>query len=294
MEFEIIKTLSKEYSVKSLCDVMNVSRSGYYKWFKNKDILNQYEMDRLTLGELIKDIHKRKPSYGYHRIRKLIVDETGWIVSANLVHKVCKILKIRSKAKHYSVYKKPGEASIKYPNLINNDWSTKSPFEKITSDTTMIWFKGKRYDWTYYLDAFDDSIIGSDVRTFYHGVSMSNHISALNDMLNNKIKRGYKSQDTIFHSDQGKIYSSMAFNNAHKDYNIIRSMSRSGTPTDNPIIESKNGWLKKEMYIDFNQNNYETVEDYINAIIYDHNYVRPSYALNYKTPIEYRTQLGFN
>lgn len=46
-------------------------------------------------------------------------------------------------------------------------------------------------------------------------------------------------------------------------YNIIRSMSRIGTPTDNPIIESKNGWLKKEMYIDFNQNDYETVEDYI-------------------------------
>ena len=30
----------------------------------------------------------------------------------------------------------------------------------------------------------------------------------------------------------------MAFNNAHKDYNIKRSMSRIGTPTDNPIIES--------------------------------------------------------
>ncbi len=29
-------------------------------------------------------------------------------------------------------------------------------------------------------------------------------------------------------------------------YNIIRSMSRIGTPTDNPIIESKNGWLKTE------------------------------------------------
>ena len=70
------------------------------------------------------------------------------------------------------------------------------------------------------MDAFDDSIIGSDVKPFYHGVSMSNHKAALEDMLNNKIKRGYKSQDTIFHSDQGTIYSSGAFNNAHKDYNI--------------------------------------------------------------------------
>ena len=39
-------------------------------------------------------------------------------------------------------------------------------------------------------------------------------------------------------------------------------MSRIGTPTDNPIIESKNGWLKKEMFIDFNLNDYETIEEF--------------------------------
>ena len=293
MEFEIVEILGKEFSIKSLCKVMNISRSGYYKWIKSKDILNRYEINRIDLELLIRDIHKRKPSYGYHRINYLIRKERGWIVSDKLVHKVCKILKIRSKAKHYSVYKKPGEESIKYPNLINNNWKTSRPYEKITSDTTMIWFKKQRYDWTYYVDAFDDSIIGSNVKPFYHGVSISNHKLALNDMLKNKIKRGYKSQETIFHSNQGTIYSSVAFNIAHKDYNIIRSMSRIGTPTDNPIIESKNGWLQKEMYIDFNQEDYENVEDYVEAIIYDHNYLRPSYALNYKTPIEYRTQLGF-
>lgn len=157
----------------------------------------------------------------------------------------------------------------------------------------MIWFKNQRYDWTYYVDAFDNSIIGSDVKPFYYSVSIQNHRLALKDMLNNKIKRGYKDQKTIFHSNQGTIYSSIAFHNAHKDYNIIRSMSRAGMPTDNPIIESKDGWLKKEMYIDFNQDDYETVEDYINAIMYDHNYLSPCYTLNYKTPIEYRTQLGF-
>ena len=61
---------------------MNVSRSGYYKWLKNKDILNRYEINR-----------KEKPSYGYLRINTVIRRETGWYVSDNLVHKVCKILK---------------------------------------------------------------------------------------------------------------------------------------------------------------------------------------------------------
>ena len=89
--------LSKEYNIKSLCEILKVSRSGYYKWLKNKGVLNNYEINRRDLGELIRDIHKRKPSYGYHRIRKIILEETGWVVSDNLVHKVCKILKIKSK-----------------------------------------------------------------------------------------------------------------------------------------------------------------------------------------------------
>lgn len=272
---------------------MNISRSGYYKWLKNKDVLNKYEINRKDLEPLIIEIHKRKPSYGYHRINAIIRRETGWYVSDNLVHKVCKILKIRSKAKHYSNYKKPGEESIKYPNLINGNWETIRPLEKVVTDTTVISFKNQRYDWTYYVDVFNGEIIGSNVKTFLHCSNPLNHKLALESMLESKIKRGYESQDTIMHSDQGIIYSSIALSQVHKDYTIIRSMSRIATPTDNPIIESKNGWLKKEIYIDFNQNDYETVEDYINAIIVDHNNYRPSYALNYKTPIEFRTQLGF-
>ena len=55
--------------------------------------------------------------------------------------------KLRDKKnKHYSVYKKPGEESIKYPNLINGNWETKRPLEKVVTDTTMIWFKKQRYD----------------------------------------------------------------------------------------------------------------------------------------------------
>ena len=287
-----MELLSKEYSIKSLCQIMNVSRSGYYKWLNNKNKLNNYEIVRRDLGELIIDIHRRKPSYGYHRINAIIKTEIGLVVSDNLVHKVCKLLGIKSKAKHYK-YKKPGEQSIKFNNIINGNWKTSRPFEKIVSDTTKIWFKNKPYDWTFYLDVFNNEIVGYDVRDTMYGNGILNHKYALESMLENKIKRGYKDLDTIFHTDQGMIYSSMSFNNIIKSYNITRSMSRAGTPTDNPVIESKNGWLKKEMNIDFDINNYNTVQEFIDEIVYDNNNLRPSYALNYKTPIEYRTQLGF-
>ena len=110
-----------------MCEILKVSRSGYYKWLKNKDVLNNYEIIRKDLGELIKNIHKRKPSYGYHRINAVIRNEVGWVISDNLVHKVCKILNIKSKAKHYK-YKRPGEESIKYSNIIDGNWNTSRPF----------------------------------------------------------------------------------------------------------------------------------------------------------------------
>ena len=250
-------------------------------------------MNRKDLGKLIKDVHKRKPSYGYHRICKIIVDETGWVISANLVHKVCKILKIKSKAKHYK-YKKPGEESVKYENIIGYNWNTSRPFEKVVSDTTSFWFKRKKNDWTFYLDVFNNEIVGSDVRESLNGNGVINHKEAVNNMLNNKIKRGYGNLETIIHTDQGAVYSSVSFNNIFDSYNVTRSMSRAGTPTDNPVIESKNGWIKKEMYIDFDINNYNTVQEFIDDIVWDNNNYRPSFALNYKNPVEYRTQLGFN
>ncbi len=38
IKFEIIELLGKGYNIKSLCSTMKVSRSGYYKWLKNKQL----------------------------------------------------------------------------------------------------------------------------------------------------------------------------------------------------------------------------------------------------------------
>ena len=69
-------------------------------------------------------------------------------------------------------------------------------------------------------------------------------------------------------------------------------MSRARMLTDNPVIESRNGWIKKEMYIDFDINNYNIVQEFIDDIVWNNNF-RQSYTLQYKNPVEYRTQLGF-
>ena len=70
-------------------------------------------------------------------------------------------------------------------------------------------------------------------------------------------------------------------------------MSRAGTPTDNPKMESINGWIKDEIINDWNIDEYESFDEFIENYIYYYNNERLAYSLNYKTPIQYRTELGF-
>ena len=102
-----------------------------------------------------------------------------------------------------------------------------------------------------------------------------------------------QNEPLVLHTDQGTVYSSRAFFNAHKDYNIKRSMSRAGTPTDNPIIESINGWIKEELRTDFQYWKANSIYDLINEYVYYFNHHRPAYALKYKSPVQYRTEQGF-
>lgn len=54
-------------------------------------------------------------------------------------------------------------------------------------------------------------------------------------------KKQYPDQQLILHSDHGSVYASKSYNELLPMYNIARSMSRTGTPTDNAAMESING-----------------------------------------------------
>lgn len=63
--------------------------------------------------------------------------------------------------------------------------------------------------------------------------------------------------------------------------NILRSMSRGGTPTDNPIIEALNGWIKGELYLDFGLAETENLPDLLNQYVSFFNNLRPTATLGF-------------
>ena len=70
-------------------------------------------------------------------------------------------------------------------------------------------------------------------------------------------------------------------------------MSRAGTPTDNPVNESLNGWIKEELFIDFHLRDSQNIREDIEKYIIYFNNLRPAYSLNYKTPLQFKADMGF-
>ena len=266
---------------------MHVNRSGYYKWKSRQGVKNRYAQDRELLIELLTEAHRKHKSYGYHRLAAVIRRETGWLFSDNLAHKCCKISGISSKVRRYK-YRRAGDEHVIYPNIVRGKWNASRPLEIVVSDMTCLRYRGNLYEWTYILDTYNNEIISShlssrlgDRRTYF---------SCLKDLAK-KIEE--QTTPVVLHTDQGAVYSSRAFAKAHDNCNIIRSMSRVGTPTDNPIIEAINGWIKDEMAVDFKFWEEDDIFNFVTRYVDYYNNDRPAYALNYQSPVQYRTERGF-
>lgn len=88
------------------------------------------------------------------------------------------------------------------------------------------------------------------------------------------------------------MYASQDYNKLLPAYNVIRSMSRTETPTDNGAMEAINGWIKSEIFTDFHITNNENIQDEIAAYIHFYNENRPAYSLNYLTPKQYKEEFA--
>ena len=155
---------------------------------------------------------------------------------------------------------------------------------------TIISHRGIRYEWTYFLDVYNNSIIAWDISS--KRGDLKPYFTCRNKLLE-IIKKEELQTQLYFHTDQGAVYSSKAYNQALLDYNIIRSMSRAGTPTDNPIIESMNGWIKSQIKCDYRINEWDSLREFLNHYINYFNHERPSYKLGYKNPAQFTLEQGY-
>ena len=154
----------------------------------------------------------------------------------------------------------------------------------IVSDMTAFRVKGKYYELTLYIDLWNNEILTHSLSA-QRGDRMT-YMSGLRDLI--EIKKRCPGLRTILHTDQGSVYASKAYNDILPANGITRSMSRAGTPTDNAAMESINGWIKAEMFLDLHITGKKPIKEEIDDYIRFFNEERPAYSLNYMTPKQYK------
>ena len=265
-----------------LCKTMGINRSSFYYWKKHLGCPSPRTKNFIDSIQLFLEYHMRYPSHGYRWLNAKIRLDTGLLLSDQYAHKCCKMAGIKSKARHYK-YKKPGVPGRVFPNLLAAELSIDGPLQCIVSDMTAFYVKGVYYELTLYMDLWNNEIV-SHALSAKRGDRMT-YISGLTDLLD--LKKVHPEYRMILHSDQGSVYASKAFNDLLPMY-VERSMSRAGTPTDNAAMESINGWIKAELFMDFHVTGEKSVEQEVDEYILFFNEQRPAYSLNYLTPKQYR------
>jgi putative transposase len=221
-----------------MCDVLGVSRSGYYVWRKRPES-NRKRRDR-SLKARIRQVHQEsRGTYGSPRIHRELRDQ-GETCGRHQVARLMREDGLKAKVKkRYKATTDSKHALPVAPNLLQRNFNPAAPDQVWASDITYIW---TAEGWLYLavvLDLFSRSVVGW---------SMSRRIDrhVVMDALTMAIKRRSPSPGLIHHSDRGVQYASDDFRALLAKHDIRCSMSRKGDCWDNAAVESFFGTLKQE------------------------------------------------
>ena len=232
---------------------------------------------------LFKSYHLKYPSHGYRWLNAKIKLDTGECFSNPYAHKCCRIAGVKSRSKRCK-YKKAGNPYRVFPNLLMSEININGPLQCIVSDMTAFRANNVYYELTLYMDLWNNEIVAHALSS-KRGDRMT-YMSGLKDLM--EFKKNFPEHEMILHTDQGSVYASKAYNELLPMYNITRSMSRAGTPTDNATMEAINGWIKAELFMDLHVTGAKDVKTEISEYVKFFNEERPAYALNYLTPKQYK------
>jgi transposase InsO family protein len=234
----MMKKNSKHFSVKMLCCLLRVSKSGYYGWLNRKP--SKRESDDAKLAIRIKEIFDDEMQRaGAERIAKRLKLEK-WRASKRRVARIMKKQGWRAKAARK--FKATTNSNHQLPvaeNLLNQNFQASRPNEKWVSDITYIWTEE---GWLYLaavMDLYSRKLIGWSL-----SARMTTKLVA--DALMMAVWSRKMPKAVIVHSDRGSQYCSDEYQKLLRENHLICSMSKRGDCYDNAAMESWNHSLKVE------------------------------------------------
>jgi putative transposase len=283
MKYEFMEEHRETYKVKSMCEVLKVSRSGYYAWSTRQPSRRKQANEELL--ERIRKIHyQSRRLYGSPRITAEL-NEKGVRCGKNRVARIMKNNSIRADVKKRR-FRRTTDSRHNYAlaaNLLIDQRQTEGVW---ASDIT---FVPTSEGWLYVA-----AVMNVQSRKII-GLSMSDKLSQdlASAALKDAVGRQSPSEGLIHHSDRGRQYASYVYQDLLRGYGITQSMSRSGNCYDNAYMESFFGTLKTELVhgeryrrrLEAKLSIFEYVEVFYNR-------QRRHSALGYRSPEQYEGLLN--
>jgi putative transposase len=209
------------------CQVLDVSRSGYYAWKTGKSHQPKEE-DKVMEQMIIHSFRENKRRYGSRRIVKEL-HSTGNRISRYKAGKVLRENGLKA-IQPRSFVPKTTDSRHAYaisPNLLLDRIMPEQPDEVWVGDITYIPLAGGK--WAYlavWMDLYSRRIVGWHLD--YHMQESLITTAFKKALRNRKPDKGL-----IVHSDRGGQYASNNFRKLIADHGLLQSMSRADNPYDN-------------------------------------------------------------
>jgi len=281
VKYAWIDAQRREFALSELCDVLQVSTSGY-RAGKNGGVPERKRLTSKQMLALIRAIHAElKGAYGSPRmVRELRA--RGFSASKDRVERLMRENGIH--ARHKRRYKVTTDSRHGLPvaeNLLARNFTPTAPNQVWTSDITYLWTDE---GWLYLaivLDLFNREVVGWSLKP-----RMTADI--VTDALTMAWFRRRPAAGLMHHSDRGSQYASHAFQDKLKEYGMTCSMSRKGNCWDNAPTESwvnrfKNERVPGVRYATHAENK-AAVFEYIEVF---YNRKRQHSTLGYKSPTQF-------
>lgn len=287
---ETIITNGFKNMVSYFCELLDVSRSGYYNFLNtsNNQILME-DTDLEARDTIMKAYNYKGYNKGSRSIKMILQGEFSIIYSRKKIQRIMRKYNIKCPIRKANPYRRMAKATKAHrvvPNLLERNFKQGIPGKVLLTDITYLPYGNKHMA---YLSTIKD---GSSNDILAYTVSDSIKLDIATDTIDKLISqhKGSLHKDAFIHSDQGVHYTSPKFQKLLKDNKLGQSMSRRGNCWDNAPQESFFGHMKDE--IDFSkcqtlQEVIDCIDDYID---YYNNY-RYQWNLKKMTPIQYRNHL---
>lgn len=284
MKYAIIhESRTSLLSVRLLCGVTSVSRSGFYEWASRQDQPSEKVVATKALESNVIRVHfESRKIYGYRKVHHILKNE-GIEVSDKKVYDLMGKNGLKSKTR--KAYKpqttQSNHGNQRSPRIFKIETSeAKKPNEIWAGDITYV---ATKEGWLYlsvFIDLFSRRVVGWAIDDHMRVELVRK--SFLMALKNRPVGPGL-----IVHSDQGVQYTAGDYRSLMKIFKFIQSMSRRGNCYDNAFVESFFSQMKKELSKKIFETKAEAKKEIIDYIESWYNKTRIHSSIGYISPQEF-------